>query len=192
MRAAALFLVLAAAAATPAAAQTTAAPVEPIILGPPPPPATALEAFRTSPGVITTIGYDDLGDVSGVFVDVREMRDSQGARVRGVVVQIGGRQAAPEQAFVDADEVADLIKGVDLLLNTTTNPTQFRSFDMRYSTKGELVLTASSTRQRGVLYGVEVGRQLKVRRSLNGGELHQLRTLFEAAQQKLATLRDER
>src|SRR3954469_22922299 len=121
--------------ASPALAQT-AQPVQPdpIILGPPPPPATALEAFRAGPGVIATVGYDDLGDVAGIFVDVREMRDTLGARVRGLVVQVTGRQNAPEQAFVDADEIADLIRGVDVLLNVTTNPTQFRSFDMRYST----------------------------------------------------------
>jgi hypothetical protein len=63
---------------------------------------------------------------------------------------------------------------------------------MRYSTRGELVLTASSTRNRGVLYGVEVGRVLRTRRTLNGGEFSTLRTLVEAAQQKLATLREER
>ena len=56
------------------------------------------------------------------------------------------------------------------------------------TTRGELVLTVSSTRQRGVVYGVEVGRMLRARRTLNGGEFHQLRTLVEAAQQKLATL----
>jgi hypothetical protein len=190
-----ILVVMALTAAVPAAAQTpaqTPPPQEPIILGPPPPPATSLEAFRAGPGVIATIGYDDLGDVSNVFVDVREMRDTQGARVRGVVVEVAGRQASPERAYIDADELSDLIKAVDTILNVTTNPTQFRSFDMRYSTKGELVVTASSTRNRGVLYGVEVGRVLRVRRTLNGGELHQLRTLFEAAQQKLSTLRDDR
>jgi hypothetical protein len=40
-----------------------------------------------------------------------------------------------------------------------------------------------------VIYGVEVGRLQHARRPLNGGEFHQLRTLVEAAQQKLATLR---
>jgi hypothetical protein len=95
----------------------------------------------------------------------------------------------PEQAFIDPDEFADLLRGFDALLGITTNPTsQFRNFDLRYSTRGELVLTASSTRNRGVLYGVEVGRVLRARRPLDGGEFHRLRTLVEAAQQKLATL----
>lgn len=182
--------------AAPAAAQApaqNAVPPAPVILGPPPPPATALEAFRAEPGEILTTSYEDLGDVAGVFVEAREMRDSQGGRVRGVVVTIVERQAEPQQAFIDADELPALMKGFDALLNITSSPNgEFRNFDMRYGTKGELVLTASSTRQRGVVYGVETGRLLRSRRTLNGGEFHQLRTLVEAAQQKLATLRGDR
>ena len=138
--------------------------------------------------------YEDLGEVDGVFVEAREMRDSRGRRARGIVVTVTGRQAqTTEQAFVDPDEFVDLLKGFDSLLAITTNPTgQFRNFDMRYSTRGELVLTASSTRNRGVVYGVEAGRMTRVRNGLNGGEFHQLRTLVEAAQQKLATLVNER
>jgi hypothetical protein len=167
---------------------------DPIFIGPPPPPATTLEAFHALPGTILTTAYEDLGEVSGVFVEAREMRDSLGARVRGVVVTIDSgapRQTAPDQAFIDPDELPALMRAFDALLAITTSPTgEFRNFDMRYATKGELVLTASSTRQRGVIYGAEVGRVLRVRRPLNGGEFHQLRTLVEAAQQKLATLRE--
>lgn len=171
----------------------SSAPQEPVFLGPPPPPATALEAFRAAPGAILTTSYEDLGEVAGVFVEAREMRDSDGARVRGVVVTITERQSVPDQAYVDPDELPALMKGFDALLAITSNPSgEFRNFDMRYSTKGELVLTASSTRQRGVVYGVEVGRTLRSRRTLNGGEFHQLRTLVEAALQKLATLHGDR
>jgi hypothetical protein len=167
-------------------------PPPPIVIGPPPPPATALEAFQVPPGAILTVAFEDLGEVDGVFVEAREMRDSRGGRVRGVVVSIAGRQPDADQAFIDPDEIAALLKGFDALLAITVNPSgEFRNFDMRYATKGELVLTASSTRQRGVIYGVEVGRLLRSRRSLNGGEFHQLRTLVEAAQQKLATLSSE-
>jgi hypothetical protein len=196
MQAHRLLFVAAILMAAPAAAQPPAqapSPPEPIIIGPPPPPATALEAFNVPPGAVLMTAYEDLGDVDGVFVEAREMRDGRNRRVRGIVVTIAGRQPRPEQAFVDPDEFVDLLKGFDALIAITTNPTgQFRNFDMRYSTRGELVLTASSTRNRGVLYGVEVGRVLRTRRPLNGGEFSTLRTLVEAAQQKLATLREER
>ena len=195
MRVTGVVVVSAVLLAAPAAAQAPAQPPppEPIVIGPPPPPATALEAFGVPPGSVLMTAYEDVGDVDGVFVEAREMRDGRTRRVRGIVVTIAGRQADPELAFVDPDEFVDLLKGFDTLLAITTSPSgQFRNFDMRYSTRGELVLTASSTRNRGVVYGVEVGRVQHARRSLNGGEFHQLRTLVEAAQQKLATLREER
>src|SRR4051794_11564570 len=102
------------------------APQEPIILGPPPPPATTLEAFRALPGTILTTAYEELGEVTGVFVEAREMRDSLGARVRGVVVTIVGaatRQTPPDQAFVDPDELPALLRAFDALQAITTNPT---------------------------------------------------------------------
>ena len=189
----ALILFAPAGAQAPASpAGPPAAPPAPIIIGPPPPPATALEAFQAEPGGILTTSYEELGDVDGVLVEAREMKNSRGDRARGIVVTILDRQdrtVEPLQAYIDPDEFNGLIHGFDALLAITVNPNgEFRNFDMRYATRGELVLTASSTRQRGVVYGVEVGRMLRTRRSLNGGEFHQLRTLVEAAQQKLATL----
>ena len=195
MRMSGVVFVAALLVAAPGAAQTPAQPApaqEPIIVGPPPPPATALEAFNVGPGAVLMTSYEELGDVDGVFVEAREVHDGRTRRVRGIVVTIAGRQATPEQAYVDPDEFVDLLK-VDALLAITTSPnSQFRNFDMRYATRGELVLTASSTRNRGVIYGVEVGRVQHARRPLNGGEFQLLRTLVEAAQQKLAQLRDAR
>jgi hypothetical protein len=189
----AILLTVTAAAQAPGPAQAGSPPQDPVILGPPPPPATALEAFHAPSGEVLMTSYEEMGDVAGVLVEAREMRDSRGDRARGVVVTVADRQSEPLQAFIDPDELAALMKGFDTLLGITVNPNgEFRNFDMRYATRGELVLTASSTRQRGVVYGVEVGRLLHARRALNGGEFHQLRTLVEAAQQKLATLRAAR
>jgi hypothetical protein len=174
-----------------AAAQNPATPQPPaalLPLLPPLPPATMLEGFPQPIGSMLTLGYDELGEVDGVSVDVREIRDARGARVRGLVVEIATTPTSSEQSLVDADEIPGLLKAVDDLVAITANPTQFRSFEVRYMTRGELALTASSSRNRGIVFGVEVGRLAKVRRALTAGEMHQLRTLFEVASQKLATL----
>ncbi len=182
-----LWVVPAIVPASPVAAQG-ATPQTPMVMAPPLPPATMLEGFRQPIGAMVTLGFDDLGEVDGVFVDVREIRDTRGGRARGLVVEIAGGQALREQSFVDADEIPGLLKAIDDLVAVTANPTQFKSFEIRYMTRGELGLTASSTRTRGIFYGVEVGRLVKVRKAVSAGEMHQLRTLFEAASQKLATL----
>jgi hypothetical protein len=177
--------------ALPAAAQTPppGAPPPPMIVAPPLPPATMLEGFAPAIGSLLTLGFDDLGEVDGVSVDVREMRDTRGGHVRGLVVEVTESQAIREQSFVDADEIPELLKAIDALIATTGNPTQFKNFEVRYATKGELELSAANSRNRGVVFSVTAGRLLKARRRfLNAGEMHQLRTLFEAASQKLATL----
>jgi hypothetical protein len=171
-----------------ASAQNPAAQQPPAALLGPLPPATMLEGFPQPIGSMLTLGYDELGDVGGVSVDVREIRDTRGGRVRGLVVEIVVPPSGAEQSLVDADEIPGLLKAVDDLVAITANPTQFRSFEIRYMTRGELALTASSSRNRGIVFGVEVGRLAKVRRALTAGEMHQLRTLFEVASQKLATL----
>jgi hypothetical protein len=171
-----------------AAAQDPGAPPPPAGLLPPLPPATMLEGFKQPIGSMLTLGYDELGEVDGVSVDVREIRDTRGGRVRGLVVEVTIAPTVREQSLVDADEIPGLLKAVDDLVAITANPTQFKSFEVRYMTRGELALTASSSRNRGIVYGVEVGRLSKVRRALTAGEMHQLRTLFDVASTKLATL----
>src|SRR5258705_4141190 len=111
---------------------------------------------------------------------------SLAAAVLGVVWSV--TQTAPVAAQGQADEIPGLLKAIDDLVAVTANPTQFKSFENRYMTRGEMGLTASSSRNRGIFYGIEVGRLTKARKALSAGEMHQLRTLFEAASQKLATL----
>jgi len=191
----AVWIVVGLLAAAPVAAQNAAREAipqpGPMLIGPPPPPATLIEGFRAPLGSVVTVGYEVVGEVAGVAVDARELRDSSGGRVRGVVVEVAQEKGPTEQSYVDVDELSDLLKGMDRLLNVIDNPTQFKNFEMHYATKGELELTASSTRNRGVLFTVEAGRMMKARQRLTSGELQQLRTLVEAAAQKLATLVDK-
>jgi hypothetical protein len=179
--------------ARPAAAQSDARPFldqqMPMVIAPPLPPATLLEGFRAPIGAVVTIGHEMLGDVKGISVGVRELRDSAGDRVRGVVVEVTPEKSAAQVSYIDIDELPMLIHGLDQLLAVTTNPTQFRNFEVHYATKGELEVAGTSSRSRGIVFSVEVGRPAKARRDdVTAGELQQLRILIEAASQKLATM----
>ncbi|HWH50198.1 MAG TPA: hypothetical protein VN651_01545 [Gemmatimonadaceae bacterium] len=184
MRAATL-LVLGLFAASAAQAQVTPpAPASPL------PPATKLEAFKPSAGSVLTIGYTELGHINGVAVDVREMRDVKGADARGVVVEVTESQYRSERSFVDADELPELIRGIDALLATTTNPTAFTQFEVRYTTHGDLQLTAFNKSRTGDIgFAVQAGRTLTAQDlSLSTKDIQQLRAMFVAAQTKLAAL----
>ncbi len=131
----------------------------------PPPPATKLEANKPAAGSIVTFGYDDLSNVAGISVDARELRDSKNVPVRGLVVQVYQSQYREERSFVDVDEIPELLKAIDALLEVKSNPTSFRSFEVRYTTRGELRLTAYNSSAGAIRFAVEAGRTLKASRS---------------------------
>jgi hypothetical protein len=132
------------------------------------------------------MGYDELGSVSGFSVDVREMRDLNSSGARGLVVDITESQYRRERSFVDADEIPELLKGFDALLDVKANPTQFKNFEVRYTTRGELPLTAFNSSNGSIMFAVQAGRTLKAQRvGISASDMQKLRALFEAASQKL-------
>ncbi len=152
----------------------------------PPPPATKIEGFKPAAGSVLTIGYDDLGIVSGISVDVREMKDQRNIPVRGLLVEVRESQYRTERSFVDADEIPELLKGFDALLEVKSNPTQFQNFEVRYTTRGELELTAFNSSNGTIMYAVQTGRVMKAQKiGLSTAEMQKLRSLFVAASQKL-------
>ena len=163
-------------------------------VAPPPPPATKLEAFTPKAGSLVTLGYDELGAIAkfaasgSVSVDVRELSADVGDAVRGLVVTVRESQYRNENAFVDAEEIDELLAAIDALMAIKTNPTTFVHFERSYSTKGELRLTAYNVTE-GIRYSVRTGRVLRASVStLTTGDLLKLRTMIAAGQAKLRAL----
>jgi hypothetical protein len=127
------------------------------------PPATKLEGFHPSAGSVVMFGFDDLGSTSGVNVEVRELRDTKGISARGLAVEVTQSEYRKERSFVDADEVAELLKGIDAVADVTANPTKLANFEVRYETRGGLQVTAFNSGGR-ILYAIQVGRTLKAQR----------------------------
>lgn len=153
------------------------------------PPATQMEAFKPSAGSVVTMGYDDLGRVAGISIDVREFRSDKGARVRGLVVEIAEGQYRTERSFVDADELPELLKAIDALLEIKANPTNFKNFEVRYATRGDLQLTAFNSVRGAIVYSVRVGRIASARSTgLDSGDMRLFRGLVESAAKKLTSL----
>jgi hypothetical protein len=168
-----------------ASAQAPAPPAA--VTSAPPPPATKIEAFKPAAGTVVTLGYNELGSTYGVSVDAREMRDTRGNVVRGVTVEVTQSEYRQERAFVDADELPELLKGIDALLSVKTNPTTYQNFEVRYTTKGDLQITAFN-RSGQIIYAVQAGRIATAQAFLpDDYALRQLRTMFETASRQLGT-----
>lgn len=145
------------------------------------PPATKLEGFKPAAGSVVTVGITHLGRVSHVSVDVQELRDGDRAPVRGVVVEVTENRNRQERSFVDSEELPELLRAVDALLEVRTNPTGFASFQVRYATRGELTVTAFNSSDGRIDYAVDAGRMLKARRLIDEPQLRSLRKLFQTA-----------
>ena len=153
------------------------------------PPATKMERFQPAAGSVLTFGYDERGNVGGISVDVREMRNAKGSGVRGLLVEVTESQYRRERSFLDADEIPELLKGFNALLEVKTNPTPFENFEVRYTAKGELQLTAFNASNRSIMFAVQAGRTLKAQRIGFGmSDMQKLRGLFEAVALRLDSL----
>jgi hypothetical protein len=170
-----------------------AAPPPATAVTPNPPPSTKLEAFRPAAGSVVTMGYNNLGRI-GTFgsilgVDVRELRDSRGNTVRGLMVDVYESQYRSERAFIDADEIPELIKGIDAVLEVQSNPTSFALFEVRYTTRDDLILTAYNDQMGKLQYIVQAGNISVARKRVDADDLRKVRGWLVLAQQKLDSVK---
>jgi hypothetical protein len=157
------------------------------------PPATKLEGFTAAAGTIVTLGFDTLRTlppVTGVTVEVRDIRDDSGENARGLVVRVIDADNRRDFSFVDADEVPSLLAGVDALLQITANPTPFAMFEVRYATRGELQLSVFNSPRGEMLYSVQAGRTVRTQRLLSTMDMTRLRGLLDAANTRLTSTAD--
>ena len=119
-----------------------------------------LSELRAREGTMLTLGYTDLGKVSikagqystdDIAVDAREMRVSD-VNSRGLLITHD-----TERDFVDEDEIAPLLAGMDSLFATKANPTKFRMFERSYETRDGFRFTAFSSSKGDVSFAVHVG-----------------------------------
>lgn len=151
-------------------------------------PATKLEGFTPSAGTVVTIGFTTFGRVGAVSVDAREVKDPSGRAIRGVVVEVAESQYRVERAFIDADEIDELLRGIDALLEVRANPTSFTQFEVRYQTKGSLMLVAfNESGSSQIDYTVQAGRVTHASSFLSDNEFKRFRALLASADAKIKT-----
>jgi hypothetical protein len=178
--------------ATPATAQVQvgvppSVPL-PVVVQPASQPMTRLETFQPEAGAILTAGHEILGAIARgrVFVDVRDVRDTRGNMAGGVSLHIIESQTRDERAFIDIDELPGLLRNLDALLRYTANPTAFRRFEARFTTRGNLSFVAYSNSTGAIEYALQVNKvPLATISNIESPDMLKLRALLEHALQKL-------
>src|SRR5687768_1754137 len=179
--------------ATPAAAQGVQIGVPPnlplpVVVQPAPLPATKLELFQPDAGAIVTVGHEVLGAIARarVFVEVRDMRDTKGNMAGGASLHIIESGARDERAFIDVDELPGVLRSFEALLKYSANPTTFKRFEARFTTRGNLSFVAYSNTTGAIEYALQVNKvPLATISNIESGDMLKLHALLEQALQKL-------
>lgn len=112
-----------------------------------PAPKTKLEAFSAQSGAVMVRGFSEVGQVYGigrVIVTAREFVDATTQRKQyGVSVEVKevGRLERSGTSYIDEDEIASLLKGIDYIVHTDNKVTRLKNFEATYVTKGEFRIT---------------------------------------------------
>jgi hypothetical protein len=163
-----------------------------LVVQPAPLPSTLLEGFQPEAGTVVTLGFEELGMVarsSGtIYLDVRVVRDEKGNSASGVGLLISEGSDRREQLFVDADEIPALVRGLDALLSIAGNPTAFKKFEARYTTKARVAFVAYSIASGAIEFSVQTGRPtLATVVGLDAVEMFKMRVMFDTAHKRLAS-----
>lgn len=177
---------------TPASAQVqVGVPLNvplPVVVQPAPLPMTKLETFQPEAGAILTVGHEILGAIARgrVFVEVRDVRDTRGRMAGGASLHIIESTTRDERAFIDLDELPGLLSSLDALLKYTANPTPFKRFEARVTTRGNLSFVAYSNNTGAIEYALQVNKvPLATITNIESPDMLKLRALLEQVIQKL-------
>ena len=163
------------------AAQAQATPPEPEEF------VTRLELALEKTGVVLVKGSTQVGSVTGLrgtaFVTSWEIVDaSSGGRLYGISVAIRdtARPDEEELAYVDYEELAPLLAGLDYILKLENTATKLTRFEAQYRTRGELSFYRFNT-PNGYGTAVAIRERRGPRLVLRPAGLVEFRDLIESA-----------
>jgi hypothetical protein len=156
---------------------------------------TRLEAALEQTGAVMVKGTTAVGSLTGVrgtaSVTSWEILDARtGSRYYGVSVAIRDdeRPESQEVAYVDMDELAPLIEGLDYILKLENTATKLARFEAQYRTRGELGVFRFNT-PGGYGAAVSIGGRRGPRLVLRPSGLVEFRDLLESARDILEEAR---
>ena len=134
-------------------------------------PKTKLEAFQQQTGSVLIKGYSEDGHIvstapSTSIVQVRAMEfvsASTKKKAKGIIVEITEMSSrmnvtGSDRAFIDYDEVSDLLSGIDYISKATAAVTKHKQFEVKYTTKGDFSATTFNDEKGNIKAAIDVGR----------------------------------
>jgi hypothetical protein len=130
-----------------------------------PKPRTKLEAFVGQDGVVIIRGFRQIGQLRGAYggaltVEAKEFANATtGKHEYGITVEVKetGRLERENTSYIDYDELASLISGLDYIAKIDKTSTRLDNFQADYRTHGDLVVSTFNSGDR-LMVAVASGR----------------------------------
>ena len=128
-------------------------------------PRTKLEEFEDRRGLIIK-GFTRINtiDVRGVRIDAIDMRDLQnvnggfrGAKGLVIVLREGGDRPNENRAFIDYDEIDNLLNAIDVVSRVDETATKLPGFEARYRTLGDFEISVFRQTRSGAAVTLRTG-----------------------------------
>jgi hypothetical protein len=148
-------------------------------------------------GTVIVKGYTRVGSMSGsrgtAYFTVWEVTDAgTGRREQGIGIEISdtatNRPDSEERAYVDYDELAPLLKGIDYIMKLNDKVTKLSSYEAQYQTRGGLLLVTFNTAN-GYAAAITTGGGRRPRFVLRPTGLAEFHNLLESAKDVLDAAR---
>ena len=158
-------------------------------------PLTKLEAFDTNVSVVVLKGSSEAGtivtDLGTVRVRCREMTDtSTGHKEQGLSIDITPHGQPRAALFIDYDEIALLISGIEYISQIDVTATPLTSLDAAYTTKGGFRIAALGSRNTGAIqFGVRDARIGSVPVNFSRDQMVRLSDIIKQAKASLDSIR---
>ncbi|HLL70962.1 MAG TPA: hypothetical protein VK363_05980 [Pyrinomonadaceae bacterium] len=156
-------------------------------------PRTRLEALQLKIGAVIVRGSQRVGTVrhpaSGrvdvAALEVVDTTSNNRARGLSLTIEEAGERGRQAVVFVDYDEVAGLLEGLESMSRLDRGETQLPNFEVSYRTKGDLIVSVFSTRSGIVRCVVSGGPYAPAAVSFPSEEVGNLRSLISTAKNRL-------
>ena len=158
-------------------------------------PRTKLEVLDERYNAVIVKGFSRITtvDVRGVRIDAVEMRDlgSAVSRAKGIVVVLreGGEHPSDNRAYVDYDEIDQLLNAIDTVSRADETMTKLAGFEAKYKTLGDLEIDVFRQTRSGTAVVLTTGICDRATQTLTLDDLAKVKALIQEAKLRLDDIR---
>ena len=157
---------------------------------------TKLQAFNAKTGVVIIRGFSTVGIARGLYntsvtVEARELTDAaDGSKARGIAIEVagGGEFERKETSYIDYDEIASLLAGLDYIAKLDTGVTRLANFQADYRTRGDFQISTFNASEGALMAAVRSGTIGAATAYFPVGRLSSIRDLITRSKTTLDSL----